>query len=126
MYYYLLIAISKEITLKQQLDVLFIRNDFIFIDDHHIKYNNEIIEFEYLIYSNELNVTFEKKNMLMFENNIPITNFYHQTSLENIYYITEDNLVRHQFPPNGTWELKWLKTPISIWQSVMSINSLLG
>ena len=30
--------------------------------------------------------------MLMFENNIPITNFYHQTSLENIYYITEDNL----------------------------------
>ena len=92
MYYYLLIAISKEITLKQQLDVLFIRNDFIFIDDHHIKYNNEIIEFEYLIYSNELNVTFEKKNMLMFENNIPITNFYHQSSLENIYYITEDNL----------------------------------
>ena len=44
MYYYLLIAISKEITLKQQLDVLFIGNDFIFIDDHHIKYNNEIIE----------------------------------------------------------------------------------
>ncbi|MBQ4571445.1 MAG: hypothetical protein IJB21_07100 [Bacilli bacterium] len=92
MYYYLIIAASHNVSINNQLDALFITEDFIFIDDHHLKYKNEIIEFEYLIYTNKLNVTYNNKNILLFENNIPITNFYHQTTLENIYYITEDNL----------------------------------
>ena len=92
MYYYLIIATLNKISLNKQLDALFINNDFTLIDDHHLLYNNEIIEFEYLIYSNKLNVTYQKPNMLIFEHNIPITNFYYQTSLENIYFITEDNL----------------------------------
>lgn len=92
MYYYLIIAASHNVSINSQLDALFITEDFIFIDDHHLKYKNEIIEFEYLIYTNKLNVTYNNKKILLFENNIPITNFYHQTTLENIYYVTEDNL----------------------------------
>ena len=92
MYYYLIIATSHKVSMNKQLDALFITKNFILIDDHHLKWNNAIIEFEYLIYSNKLAVTFQKENILLLENNIPVTNFYYQTTLENIYFITEDDL----------------------------------
>ena len=92
MYYYLIIAASYNVSINNQLDAIFITEDFILIDENHLKYKNEIIEFEYLIYTNKLNITYKNKNILLFENNIPVTNFYHQTTLENIYFITEDNL----------------------------------
>lgn len=92
MYYYLVIATSNKVSINNQLDALFLKEDFILIDDHHLKYKNEIVEFEYLIYSNKSNITYNNENILLFENNIPVTNFYYQTTLENIYFIIEDNL----------------------------------
>lgn len=92
MYYYLLIATSHKIELNLNLDVYYLNEDFTLIDDHHLKHQDKIIEFEYLIYSNKLNINYEKENLLLRENTIPITNFYFQTSIENIYFITEDNL----------------------------------
>lgn len=92
MYYYLIIATKEKVNLELNLDVMYINDDFTLVDDHHIKYQNKIIEFEYLIYSSNLTINYDNSNLLLFENNIPITNFYFQTSLENIYYITENDL----------------------------------
>lgn len=90
-YYYLIIATKEKIKLNLSLDVLYINNDFIIVDDHHIKYEDKLIEFEYMIYSNLLKINYEKSNLILLEDMQPITNFYHQTSIENIYFITEEN-----------------------------------
>ena len=92
MYFYLIIATKEKVNLELNLDVMYINDEFTLVDDHHIKYQNKIIEFEYLIYSSNLTINYDNSNLLLFENNIPITNFYFQTSLENIYYITENDL----------------------------------
>lgn len=92
MYYYLIIATKEKLILDLQLDVVYINDNFTLIDDHHLKCGDQIYEFEYLIYSNDLIITYLKPNHLLMENNIPITNYYYQTSIENIYYVTIKNL----------------------------------
>lgn len=91
-YAYLIIITNEKIKLDNKLDVLYFNSSFSLIDDCHLQINNEIFEFEYLIYSSKVAVNYTAENYLMMENNIPITNFYYQTSKENIYYITEENL----------------------------------
>lgn len=91
-YYYLIIITNESIKLDKNIDVLYLNDECTLIDDHHINYQDKVYEFEYLIYSNKANLNFINNHLLLKENNIPITNFYHQTSLEHIYYITEDNL----------------------------------
>lgn len=91
-YYYLIIITKEKVKLSFNLDVHFINNSFTLIDDHHLLYNDETYEFEYLIYSNKIDTKYQKENLLLKENNIPVTNFYYQTTLENIYYINEENL----------------------------------
>ena len=91
-YFYLIIVTKEKVQLDYNLDVFYINNKCTLIDDHHINYQNEIFEFEYLIYTNKAELSFKDNNLIIKENNIPITNFYFQTSLEHIYYITEDNL----------------------------------
>jgi hypothetical protein len=88
-YYYLIIITKGKVNLDENLDVLLINESCELVDDKHIKYNNDIYEFEYLIYSNLVDI---KNTFVVCENEIPITNYYHQTSLDHIYYINEDNL----------------------------------
>lgn len=91
-YNYLVIITLQEVKPIENMDILYLNNPFIFIDENHIQVNDEIIEFEYLIYSNKIDVNFTDESMLLMENNIPVTNFFYQTTKENIYYITEENL----------------------------------
>lgn len=91
-YNYLVIITLQEVKPIENMDILYLNNSFIFIDENHIQVNDEIIEFEYLIYSNKIDVNFTDESMLLMENNIPVTNFFYQTTKENIYYITEENL----------------------------------
>ncbi|MBR6517276.1 MAG: hypothetical protein IKT40_10620 [Bacilli bacterium] len=91
-YNYLVIITLQEVKPIENMDILYLNNPFIFIDENHIQINDEIIEFEYLIYSNKIDVNFTDESMLLMENNIPVTNFFYQTTKENIYYITEENL----------------------------------
>ena len=88
-YFYLIIITKEKVNLDESLDVLLINESCLLVDDKHIKYNNDIYEFEYLIYSNMVDI---KNSFVILENGIPITNYYHQTSLDHIYYINEDNL----------------------------------
>ena len=91
-YNYLVIITLQEVKPIENMDILYLNNPFIFIDENHIQVNDKIIEFEYLIYSNKIDVNFTDESMLLMENNIPVTNFFYQTTKENIYYITEENL----------------------------------
>ena len=91
-YNYLVIITLQEVKPIENMDILYLNNPFKFIDENHIQVNDEIIEFEYLIYSNKIDVNFTDESMLLMENNIPVTNFFYQTTKENIYYITEENL----------------------------------
>lgn len=91
-YNYLVIITLQEVKPIENMDILYLNNPFIFIDENHIQVNDDIIEFEYLIYSNKIDVNFTDESMLLMENNIPVTNFFYQTTKENIYYITEENL----------------------------------
>jgi hypothetical protein len=91
-YNYLVIITLQEVKPIENMDILYLNNPFIFIDENHIQVNDEIIEFEYLIYSNKIDVNFTDESMLLMENNIPVTNFFYQTTKENIYFITEENL----------------------------------
>lgn len=91
-YNYLVIITLQEVKPIENMDILYLNNPFMFIDENHIQVNDEIIEFEYLIYSNKIDVNFTDESMLLMENNIPVTNFFYQTTKENIYYITEENL----------------------------------
>ena len=86
-YNYLVIITLQEVKPIENMDILYLNNPFIFIDENHIQVNDEIIEFEYLIYSNKIDIIFTDESMLLMENNIPVTNFFYQTTKENIYYM---------------------------------------
>ncbi len=81
----MILIISKEFKNTNLLeDMTVINNEVKFVDDFHIEYNNQIVEFDYLL-CDDLNLLsgFEKTNILMDE--IPVCNFFGQTSLEHIY-----------------------------------------
>ncbi len=92
MNYYDLIIITKEaVRLNQKYDCLITNRDFVLIDEHHLSIDHLEIEFNYLIYSKDIKVEYAN-NLLLLENMIPVTNFFYQTSLENIYYINNENI----------------------------------
>lgn len=61
------------------------------IDDAHLEVDNHIYSFDYLIFDDpKLIQNFNEINFLV-ENNLPVTNFFLQTSIENIYF-TENKI----------------------------------
>ena len=58
-YFYLIIVTKEKVQLDYNLDVFYINEECTLIDDHHINYQNEILEFEYLIYSKAIDKMFE-------------------------------------------------------------------
>ena len=81
----MVLIISKTFNKLNIFDEMLIINTQIeLLDDYHILYNNQIIEFDYLLCDNlELITGFEKTNVLM--DDIPVTNCFGQTSTEHIY-----------------------------------------
>lgn len=91
-YYNLLIFTKNKLQLSSNYDHLILSDDFTFIDESHILVNDKTLEFTYLIYSNEFSVNYPTNSFILMEDNIPVTNFLHQTTLENIYYINNDSV----------------------------------
>lgn len=54
--------------------------------------NNEIITFDYLIFTDILLVNNIKEIGVLTENKVPVTNYFKQTSIENIYYCKNENI----------------------------------
>lgn len=90
-YYDLIIITKSDIMIKKNYDYFITNQSFSLLDEHHLAINQTIYEFNYLIFSKEIEVEYPN-NLILLENSIPVTNFYYQTSLENIYYINKENI----------------------------------
>ena len=71
-------------------DILVIKDDVTLIDDVHILVNDITYSFDYLIFTNTSKIKNFKKTNILHENGIPVTNFFYQTTYENIYYTLEE------------------------------------
>lgn len=90
-YYDLIIITKSEIIINKNYDCFITNQNFSLLDEHHLTINQTIYEFNYLIFSKEIEAKYPN-NLILLENNIPVTNYYYQTSLENIYYIHKENI----------------------------------
>jgi len=74
-----------------------------FIDDHTLQLDSQFIQFDYLIIlSKELVIDLNPLKLLI-DRDVVVTNYFHQTILEHIYYLNSefsqqkilDNILRH-------------------------------
>lgn len=82
--FYSIVIISNNIKEVNFQDTLLINNNNLSIIDHNtIKFENEIVNFDYLVIESDI-----KHNLnLLKDNGKYITNCYHQTSNDNIFAI---------------------------------------
>lgn len=81
---------QRQITTK--LPLIWINTTITFIDDYHLKTNDKLYQFDYLIIDDLsliLNIT--KLNILIDDDKL-VTNCYFQTSLEHIYYLDNQDI----------------------------------
>lgn len=91
----MILIISKKEIKKDE--VVVINNKITMIDDYHLKLNDEIIQFDYLIIEDlELVLEIEKANFLI-DDKVPVTNFFGQTSKEHIYVGDIENALDHLY-----------------------------
>lgn len=62
----------------------------ILTDDHHLYVDEQKVFFDYLIITDYSLIIKDQLNLIKCEHQVPITNFYHQTVCENIYYCDSD------------------------------------
>lgn len=89
--HYSIIIISEN---KINIDGCYnINNKITFVDDCHLLSNDVEISFDYLIYTSINLVECQKEIGILTESKIPVTNFEKQTSVENIYYSKEEDIL---------------------------------
>lgn len=79
---------------KQQLEInnpnyLLINDTSLLVDQTTLKTNNDIYSFDYLIFDDTSLINNLSNSNILLDNNIPVTNFYKVTSLENILYTND-------------------------------------
>lgn len=85
---YSIIIISNNIKKTNFNNLLILKpHNLSIIDQNTIKYENEIIYFDYLIIDSD----FKNNLNLVKDNDKYVTNCYHQTSLENIFAIGDSS-----------------------------------
>ena len=62
------------------------------IDDCHLELCNDLLSFDYLIITDISLIEGLKEAGVLTESKIPVTNFEKQTSIENIYYCTDNDI----------------------------------
>ena len=73
-------------------DIFTITKPIYLKDSNTLLYNDEEISFDYLIFEDTSLITNLNNTQIMLENNIPITNFFNQTSIENIFFTSNISL----------------------------------
>ena len=87
--FYQIIILSKNDLKINNKFYLLINDTIELLDSTQIKYNNNLISFDYLIFDNIDLISNFKETNILHENKIPITNFFNATSIENIFYSKE-------------------------------------
>lgn len=67
-------------------NILVLNNNVILEDDMHIICNEQKYTFDYLIFTNPLSIINFRSTNILHEGGIPVTNYFYQTTYENIYY----------------------------------------
>lgn len=75
---------NNHLELTEELEYLIIKTPVKLIDEYHLEYNNQILEFDYLIVENPSFITEENLSFIKDDDTI-ITNWVGQTSIEHIY-----------------------------------------
>ena len=84
--FYQIIILTKNHVNNINENYFQINNSVELISNNEIKYNELIVSFDYLIFDDtNLLSNFHETNILH-ENQIPTTNFFNATSIENIFY----------------------------------------
>ena len=86
-----IIILSKDYESTND-DILVIKDKVILEDDMHIICNGITYNFDYLIFTNLLDITNFRSTNILHENEIPVTNYFYQTTYENIYYTESINI----------------------------------
>lgn len=92
MKYTTLLIVSKHMIDLSTLGLpyLLIQDPITFINDHVMLYNNEEVSFEYLLINNKDLVTNFKTIPFIIDHDRLLTNYYHQTNIEHIYFFEYD------------------------------------
>ncbi len=86
--FYPIIILSKDFK-SDNKNYLNINNSITLLNETTIEYNDIEISFDYLIFDNTSLIKNFLETNIIHENKIPITNFYHITSIENIFYTND-------------------------------------
>lgn len=86
---------NLEIDDFNQDELLIIDSTIDFISDIELIYHDKIISFDYLIIDDLKLCQNLKKTQILIDDNVPVTNFYHQTSNEYIYYGNIEKCIKH-------------------------------
>lgn len=81
------IIILSELYNSTQENVFIIKEQVVLEDDNHLILNNDIYIFDYLIFTNPKQISNFDKTNILYEDGIPITNCFYQTTYENIYFV---------------------------------------
>lgn len=91
----MIIIITKK-TIKFN-DTYVINEPITLLDDYHLTYKDRIIDFDYLIIEDLTLVNDIEKTKVLMDEQIPVTNFFGQTSIEHIYVGDIDNALDHLY-----------------------------
>ena len=87
-----IIIIDKNYN-SQLDDVIVINESVELIDEVTIMLSNkDIYNFDYLIFTSPSLITNFNETNILHDGGFPVTNYFHQTTYENIYYVTCDNI----------------------------------
>lgn len=89
--YYQLIVLTAD-SYSFPMNYVCISSPVELINDHQIKYQNQIIDFEYLIFTATSLISNFRETNILHEAGLPVTNFFLQTNFENIYFAEDERL----------------------------------
>lgn len=84
--FYQFIILSFENILIENVDYLQIESPVTLLNETTLLYQDKEISFDYLVFSNTNLISNFLETNILHENKLPITNFFHATSVENIYF----------------------------------------
>ena len=89
--YSTIIILSNSYTTNDE-NILVLNDEVILDDDMHISAKDSTYSFDYLVFTDVTKIKNFKSTNILHEDGIPVTNFFHQTTYENIYYPVNGNI----------------------------------
>lgn len=82
----MIIIISNKTIDFNKEDILVINSNVQLISDYELKYNDNLIQFDYLIIDDLSKISNIENGKMLLDDGIPVTNWYGETSVESIFY----------------------------------------